>query len=231
MRPLRPLPSGSRARATRRLVLTALAVLAAIVPMAAARAGAPEEAEPRPRFSLRGKPLPECSSFLITEFGLYYLVNRNGSLSERRDTFATFDLGYMRNIDRANAAGVVLHLGGDNRRTGLGAGVRYRRWLGRRTSLNVTLGGDIVGVSDESGTGDLAGFSAWGEVGLTVDDMASLVLRAQDWNARRMDYRVFPAQDEGSDMTSHLGLKVGGPGGIFATAVLIVAGVAAVSSF
>ena len=162
---------------------------------------------------------------------MHHLMNESGSLSGSRHAFGTLDLGIMKNLNRVHAAGILLHIGADDRRTGVGAGLRYRRWLSHDQALNLTLGVDVSGVTNEAGNGDIAGLAPWAELGLSMGDYFSVSLRAEDWGARRSDYPPVVGASRGSDTTWHLGGKLGGPGGLLTTAAFVLLGVATLGSF
>jgi len=100
------------------------------------------------------------------------------------------------------------------RRTGVGAGLRYRRWLSHDQSLNLTLGVDVSGITNEAGNGDIAGLVPWAESGFSMGDYVTVSLRAKDWGARRSDYALGGVTARGSDTTWHLGGNLGGQGHI-----------------
>src|SRR5207249_1771837 len=131
-----------------------LAVLATVVLLtelpAVASARAPDSTD-APGFSWRGRPLPECSSFLITELGIHYLLNPGPTGEREQLYFVTEDLGYMRNLNERSALGGLLHLGGNSDRKALGPAVRYRRWLHKAAAADVTVGLDVAGLFNSGG--------------------------------------------------------------------------------
>ena len=101
-----------------RLLVAAWATLVAAEPAAA-------------QFCWRGRPLPECRTFLVTESGLYFGTELG----------IQGDLGFMVNLAPQTAIGASLHgmYGGDIDSSWGAAGVagRFRYWLNRRWSLDL----------------------------------------------------------------------------------------------
>jgi hypothetical protein len=192
----------------------AAAVLLVVVPPVLGLAQTAGPGTGGSRFHLRGRPLPECHSFLITEVGAHYLFNEKGSYSGKRSALLTYDGGYMHNIGTRHAAGLVIHLGADDRREDLGLGLRYRRWLRGNRSLNLTGGLGLAGASDAGGTADLSGVTVWGEAGISFSDYATVTLRVQDWRSSSIEFLPTSIR-RGDETTVHLGCKVGGlPGAV-----------------
>jgi hypothetical protein len=166
------------------------------------------------RLFYRGRPLPECSSFLITEFGAHYLINRDANPWQDRHVFFTFDLGYMRNRNERSALGGLLHVGTGAGRTGFGPAVRYRRWLSNGLSnpnsptsaADLTVGLDVLG-SVNSG-GELGAPAPWVEAGVSVEDILALSFRGERW-ASTIEPLVAPDWSRGSKSvtTWHVGVK------------------------
>lgn len=93
----------------------------------------------------RGKPLPECCSFWITEVSLKYRISRSWIKSDNPDeeqakTVLSADLGFMQNITPEYALGFSVYGGVDADKSRLGIRGRYRRWLTRRTTLDISPG-------------------------------------------------------------------------------------------
>lgn len=83
----------------------------------------------------RGRPLPECKSFLITEAEVgYRLIDPEGH-DDFDGLVLGLDIGWMRNLTSDYAVGLTL--GANNRHITLGP--RYRRWLTQKAALDVGL--------------------------------------------------------------------------------------------
>jgi hypothetical protein len=92
----------------------------------------------------RGRPLPTCKTFWITESGLGTRVNR-GPGGASADLFATLEIGRMSNRSDRTALGATVLVGvGDQISSStdvmLGFKPRYRHWLGPTTSLELSPG-------------------------------------------------------------------------------------------
>lgn len=91
--------------------------------------------EPR-SLCFRGRPLPECRSFLITEVEVGYQFNSDFVGGSRTsDIVLGGEVGWMRNLTNRDAIGAVY--GANNHYLTLGP--RYRRWLSEATALDVGL--------------------------------------------------------------------------------------------
>ena len=89
--------------------------------------------EPR-GLCFRGRPLPECSSFFITEAEVGYVLF-GPDLHSFPDFVFGLDVGLMRNLSPHDAVGISA--GASNRYVTLGP--RYRRWLSDKVALDVGL--------------------------------------------------------------------------------------------
>jgi hypothetical protein len=95
------------------------------------------------RQCFRARPLPECKSFFITDFGYLYRLARNtGAQWYQGDKNFYFlgDVGWMHNLDRQNALGATLFYGADDDGSRLAIKPRYRRWLNDKMSLDFSAG-------------------------------------------------------------------------------------------
>ncbi len=106
-------------------------------PLLAALAGMllapqPGATQTEPHECYRGRPLPICSSFWITEFALM------GPFPYGR--VMRWQVGGMSNHGARNAIGATLVLGLDDVGTSYGLTPRYRRWLSPGVALDVSAG-------------------------------------------------------------------------------------------
>jgi len=109
----------------------------------------------------RGRPLPNCRSFLLTEFDL---ALTEGSVR--------WEIGAMHNIGSRSAVGGSLLLrGAENDSSAFGAKIRFRHWLSRVVALDVSSGILVAG------RGTAPGFA--GHVGLGVGDLVALSIEAE----------------------------------------------------
>ena len=156
-------------------LLVSVVLLASLVP-------APLGAEPTSSIGRthslcwRGHPYPECRSFLITEVGISYAL---GSPPAHVGTGAfVADLGLMKSISELAAVGGTAHarLGGDYARAGVRG--RYRRWLGRSTSVDLSPGIILVN-KDESFRTDYLPPGVVAGAALNLGDLFAFSLEAE----------------------------------------------------
>lgn len=130
------------------------------------------------------RPLPRCRSFVVTEVGYFASVlgtpADNPYAGGRRalDSHVSWELGYMRNRDDGTAVGGVLLVGGDHRGARVGAKIRGRRWLARRSTLDVGAGVVSAGVLVPEPSYAGRGVGPTADVSLGWRDIAALSLRA-----------------------------------------------------
>ena len=119
------------------------------------------------RTFFRGRPLPECKAFFITEVG--YNQQFTNTLARDQAYLFTGDVGYMVNRGR-NAWGATWFVG--NRVDGFlhGPRLRYGRWLSRGLRLDVSPG---VIFTKRDGTG------VQGSLALSLRDVVSLTTYVQ----------------------------------------------------
>lgn len=94
-------------------------------------------AQARPTFQFRPDRLEKCDFFFVTEFSVSAIGT--GSVEPMDDLLFTNSFGLMRNIDRSRAIGLALdaHVAKGFR---LSPTVRFKQWLARRSSVDVTVG-------------------------------------------------------------------------------------------
>lgn len=161
-------------------------------------------------FSLRGKPLPECRYFAITEFGLFHRIPAR----ENEGSFYVMgELGVMRNINRKSSAGATFVVGGTEFGGRLGIKPRYRYWMNPNTSLDIAPGILLGGFENTSGE-TFPGFS--GHLGL---------------NFRQLDLSLIGQLEIISrDKSFYAGAKLGGYAGPIAAVIVLIFAAIAVSS-
>jgi hypothetical protein len=205
----------------RQLLVVSAVQFLLIAPSSSARASATDSARTS-HFSWRGHPLPKCSSFLISEFGVHYLLNP-GPLGEREQLyFVTEDLGYMRNLNERSAVGGLIHLGANSDRAALGPAIRYRRWLSGTMAADLSVGADVIGLFNDENRYALDAPAPWVEAGVSAGDLLSLTVRGEHWKGLDRN----PLTGSQSKTTWHMGAKLGsylGPLGTLGTVVLLVA--------
>src|SRR5204863_210263 len=99
------------------------------------------QTQSRTRDCYRGRPLPPCRSFWITEFGL---LGRLNALPEPRttvDPFFRWEVGGMQNRNERTAFGATIVIEADDLGSRYGITPRYRRWLAPSLALDLSAGG------------------------------------------------------------------------------------------
>lgn len=180
--------------------------------------------------SFRGKPKPECNSFLITEFGYSYRLGRNSGdpyNSSRDNFYFTWDLGWMTNLSKSYALGATFYAGADQDGARLGIKPRLRRWLGRDLSLDVSPG--ILLYRLGGNYDKYPGFT--GHVGLNYADWITLIGQVEVIPYEYQGYGSYPnwSTRRGNEVTWYGGVKLGSYPGTVA-GILAIAAYAIVSS-
>ena len=114
----------------------------------------------------RGRPLPRCGNFWLTEFGVATVVSNNpNGLS---GGLFTWEVGRMRNVGSRYALGIAAFGELGTPSSGIGVRPRLRVWLGGNTSIDIAPGAVVVG----SNTGP----AFTGHVALNLADYAALTV-------------------------------------------------------
>ncbi len=91
----------------------------------------------------RGRPLPRCKNFWLTEFGIATPVSSNpNGLS---GTLFSWELGRMRNVGSRYALGVAAFADVGTPSSGIGVRPRLRLWLTGSNSIDIAPGAVVVG--------------------------------------------------------------------------------------
>ena len=89
-------------------------------------------------FCIRGRPKEKCCSFLIYESGLLSRISGSGQPSSLSKFLITTDLGLMFNRSNSSAIGASFHLAADDDNARFGIGLRYRKWLTKKSALDLS---------------------------------------------------------------------------------------------
>ena len=123
----------------------------------------------------RGRPLLTCQRFWITEFGVAGRLDAALNHRESPPVF-TWELGHMVNVSRRSAFGGSVLLAAVDEGARVGIRSRYRRWLRDITSLDLSAGLFLGGISDRGPyayprfTGTVAiNFGDWFALSVHVD--------------------------------------------------------------
>lgn len=204
--------------------LFAASLLVAANPSAAEETPASPE-KPTHALCWRGKRLAECRSFLITEVGISYPLT-NPTMTGGY-AVVSGDLGWMKNISERAAVGSTAHarLGISDEYARAGVRARYRRWLGRSNSVDLSPGIILVNRDTNPLEYHLPGLVASATFNLGA--VAGLSLEADYGRYSRLEF-VPPGVYERrrfTDVTWRAGWKLGGVPGTIAMVPFIVGGV------
>lgn len=178
-----------------------------------------------PALTWQGRPLAETRSFMITEFGVLTRIDDYPYLGGDSGVQFSFDLGWMKNISPRGAVGFSGYALLSDPTTRLGLRGRYRRWLSRKTSIDVSPG-VLLGGEDSAIEYDPPGFV----LGTTLNagDLVALTLDAEYARNRALVHDTPPLQWENrSDVAWRAGAKLGsglgllGAAGLFGLALYI----------
>ncbi len=160
-------------------------------------------AQTRAPFCFRGRALPRCRAFLLTEVGYYQRAVSTEQLypdSERSrsipelDSHLSWDVGYMKNLDRSKAVGGTVMLGTGDAGIRAAAKARHRWWIsndlaGGDGTVDLSLGVLSAGLrspgtapADNPGTGFsyvTRGVGLTGEATLGYGDYIGVSVRAE----------------------------------------------------
>jgi hypothetical protein len=134
-----------------------------------------------------GGPLPQCKTFWITEVGYYHRAIGGGAIQDfpsgvfRRpdlDDHFKWELGRMSNRSQRSAVGGALFFGGGGSNWRFGVDGRYRRWLGGRSSLDLSAGPLGVVTRSPYSQPSTRGYGISGGVALGWNDWAALTVNA-----------------------------------------------------
>jgi hypothetical protein len=176
-------------------------------------------AEDKPGHALCWRGKPECGSFVVTEMGALYRLDDYPFPVDVEPLVFSFDVGWMKNLDRRRAVGVTGYALANDDFTRFGIRPRYRRWLSQNTSLDISPGILLAG-EDPDITYDPPGF-VFG-VTANAQDLIAVTLEAEC--ARYRTYDVFTGESGApTDWTVRGGAKLGSGLGVVGAAILGVA--------
>jgi hypothetical protein len=157
----------------------------------------------------RGRPLPRCRSFLVTELGFRHMLNARDSV---RPNGFTLDVGWMTNRSESLALGATAFVALDGGRYGhdvqfsVGLKPRLRHWLSDRLSVDASAGVAFP-IGEGSGSPGITG-----DVGLNFGDLFQLTGGLE----------ILSPALGGSDVAWYFGMKGGSHVGVVATLALAV---------
>jgi len=178
----------------------------------------------RAQSCFRGRPLPECRSFWITEFGYAYRIN---SEKDKPTSMFSGDFGMMRNLNDRIALGGLFFLGIDtNPDFHIGLKARFRYWLNSKNSLEISPGILLVHTRPFTEEPGLTG-----NVAMNFSDCFAIHSQIEVVRFRSRPSRSgfdLPPEDEtdlaiyaGAKLGSKPGLIIGVVGGVITTLVIL----------
>lgn len=176
----------------------------------------------------RGRPLPRCKTFFITEFSMMgKLAGTNLGYEEAPGYLGQFDLGFMGNLSTRYALGgtVFLRASPDDGSGNLGVAVRLRRWLGDKFSADFSPGLGLFWEGDHQ----VKSPSFTGSVRLSYRDYVALIGSVEV--VKRELWTGYPSIEVKEKTFSALYLGVTAqstPGLVFSGLAIAAAGVAVV---
>jgi hypothetical protein len=167
----------------------------------------------------------------LTEAGVLYSIKADTGHEKDQALIGTLDFGGMKNIGRRNALGATAfwESGSDHNRGGIR--IRYRRWLGGRTSLDLSPAIVVDGNDTFIGPGFI------GQAAFNAGDLMSVVVEGETDRYEYTPYYYtgttirYGAPEVRSDTTLRVGLRGGSYIGMGATLVAAALMAAIASSF
>ena len=171
-----------------------------------------------PSLTWRGRPRAETRSFMITEFGLVARIDDYPYGRGDSRIALSFDFGWMKNISENGAVGFSGYALAGDPTSRMGVRARYRRWLSRRTSIDVSPG-VLLGGEDSAIEYDPPGFVLGAT--LNAGDLVAFMVDAEFARNRDLVHDTLPLQWENrSEVAWRAGAKLGSGLGVLATAAL-----------
>jgi len=156
----------------------------------------------------RGKPLPQCKTFWITEFGYSFRLDQSARRYQFSDAnfYFTWEYGLMRNLNQKSALGATFLLGADGDGHRLGVKPRYRRWLDN--SLSVDFGAGVL-FGGENNQFNLRFPAMTSHVGLNFGDWLALTAHMEIIRLEVVPFRRPQSKTTKADVAWYAGAKLG----------------------
>lgn len=214
------------------LLIAACALAPAPTPLEAQSDTAPAAAQRAP-ICFRGRPLPRCRAFFLTEASyLRRLVGTQRTYQQSRFDGASYpisvrdldqqhlswEVGYMVNRGSQRAVGATLMMGTGDAGARVAAKGRYRYWIdGGDASVDLSLGVTRASVRSADFPGVSRGTGLTADVALGVGDFAAFTARAELLRARS---RTAGALHGGVRLGSYPAIGASILGGLFLAALV-----------
>ncbi len=179
-----------------------------------------QDSAPPARRCFRGRPLPRCRSFWLTEASYSWRVAGTSRRYDNPpllvpikdlDSHLSWDIGYMRNVDARQAWGGTFMAGTGDAGVRLAVKSRYRLWLDDRNSLDVSLGVLSAGVRQPTFPSVQRGVGLTGDVTLGFGDYVGVTGRIETVRAHN---RTATALHGGIRLGSYPAIVASAIGGI-----------------
>jgi len=95
-----------------------------------------------------GARADRTSNYIIFESSVKTLVTSSNRRPEKAGFLLTADLGLMHNIDSTRAAGASFYISADDYGFRIGLRPRYRRWLGKHATIDISAGLLLAGYTN-----------------------------------------------------------------------------------
>jgi hypothetical protein len=151
------------------------------------------------QYCFRGRPAPHCQSFMLLEFAPTVRLNAKAPPTDGAPLVTTWTIGTLWNVGARSAFGGVASLTADGDGHRVILGVRYRRWLAKLRSVDLSAGYVVAAKKDDFGRPKLRSPSMAAELALQSGDRIGLVLGLE--RLRRTDGAL--------SWESHAGLRFG----------------------
>lgn len=158
-------------------------------------------------------PAPRCGSWVITEAGARYRLT--DQYQDEQNLFFHYALGWMKNLGERSALGVQAFGGSDGRARG-GVGVRARRWLSTRESVDLVVGAHLLG--DASGQEVQPGSPTF-QLRVARDDLLALVGSLDILVLRCPEFCEFTRDPNTTRTRAYLGAELGAGAGVLGIAL------------
>ena len=172
----------------------------------------------------QGKPLPEQKTFWVFETAIKKRLTNNQKFYNDNDFLLTFETGYMKNISPKTSVGGTMYLGADDDGSVFGLKFRYRYWLNRQVSIDLSPG-LILSSSYNNMIIKKPSFLATASIGLK--DLIAFDVQFQALKYQSNYYNAAPTSRTKTDL--YMGVRLGSEAAVVGTAVVIVAGLIALS--
>lgn len=162
-----------------------------------------------------GRPLPECRNFLLIETDWHMRFSDYNVRSDKADFLFSAELGFMHNFTTRSSLGLTLYGSGDDDAGQFGLRARYRFWINRIMSLDISPGVLFAG-SDNYMNPQYPGFI--GSIALGFNDILAISLLVQVISFENLGYSVdlpyteedkFIFLEEGTQTSWYVGIRGG----------------------